>query len=204
MSSQPQRTVRVVVRQPQNEDGRHQEERTYENVLVDAAGRMHLYSDRPPEEAYAFGITLGPGENFEQAHKVKLVVPSERSITKDREDGLCIYCQVLLLPDAPEYAAHQPCMMLLVNNWDRCLLCKLINISIFREHPELKAKATAGEVDFRSTDTRVIVQSQKYDRFSGMVATVGDLLNSKINGAPIVWTTSKTLGKHSPLPEGKD
>lgn len=189
----PGRT-RVVVTQPRNQDGTQKETKIYEDVLVNPDGCMLLYSDRPPEDVFNFGLPLGPRESFVQVQDIRLTTPSERSITRDREDGLCIYCQLLLLPDAPEYAAHQPCMGLLIQNWDRCRLCTLINISIGRANPGWKAKYDAGLTDSASPDTRIWVRSKKSDRYSLMVATVGDHASHNVRGTPIVWTTNKNLG----------
>ncbi|KAK4031671.1 HET domain protein [Parachaetomium inaequale] len=159
---------------------------------------MHLYSDRPPEDVFNFGLPLGPRESFVQVRDVRLTAPSERSIIGDREDGLCIYCQLLLLPDAPEYAAHQPCMGLLIRNWDRCQLCTLINVSIGRANPDWKARYDAGLADVASPDTRIWVRSMKSDKYSLMVATVGDGPSPNVQGTPIVWATSKSLGTTFP------
>jgi hypothetical protein len=187
--------MRVVVTQPRNQDGTEEESRIYENVLVDPTGSILLHSDRPPEDVFNFGLPLGPRESFVQVQQARLTAPSERSITQDREDGLCIYCQLLLLPDAPEYSAHQPCMGLLIRNWDRCLLCKLINISIGRTNPDWKARYDAGLADVASPDTRIWVRSKKYDKYSLIIATGGgDHRFSNAPGTPIVWATSKNLG----------
>jgi hypothetical protein len=185
----------VVVKQPGNQDGTEEETRIYENVLIDPDGHMLLCSPRPPEDVLSFGLPLGPGEFFMQVRDVRLTTPSERGITRDREDGLCVYCQLLLLPDAPEYAAHQPCMGLLIRNWDRCLLCTLINVSIGRANPDWKARYEAGLMNIASPDTRIWIRSEKFTKYSLIVATVGDHpSHPNVRGTPIVWTTSKSLG----------
>ncbi|KAH6846943.1 HET domain protein [Chaetomium sp. MPI-CAGE-AT-0009] len=193
------RRMRVVVRQPPSQDGAEEETRIYQDVLVNSEGHMFLYSDRPPEDVFNFGLPIGPRESFAQVQQVHLTTPSERSITRDREDGLCIYCQLLLLPDAPEYAAHQPCMGLLIRNWERCQLCTLINVSIGLANPAWKARYEAGLADVASPDTRIWVRSKKYDKYSLVVATMGDQFldvpdSRNVLGKPIVWTTSNTLG----------
>ncbi|KAM7191943.1 HET domain protein [Naviculisporaceae sp. PSN 640] len=191
------RSLRVVVTgtSGEEEEGTQHERRTFENVLVDSGGYIYLYSPRPPQDTFKFGIPIGQDEWFRQVHRVRLTYPSERSITKDREqDGLCTYCQLLLLDDAPEYAAHQPCMGLLIRNWDRCQLCTLINVSIGQANPEWKAKYNSGDMDIASPDTRIWVQSKKFERHSLILATMGVEPNPTIRGTPIVWITSKSLG----------
>lgn len=190
-------SVRVVVaKRPQNDgDGNHQEPRKFENVFVSSDGHMFMYSPRPPQDAFKFGIPIGQDESFRQVHRFRLTLPSERDITKDREeDGLCTYCQLLLLDDAPEYAAHQPCIGLLIRNWDRCRLCTLINVSIGQANPQWKAKYNAGEVDIASPGTQIWVQSKKYERHSLILATMGVEPNPTIRGTPIEWATYKSLG----------
>lgn len=186
-------TTRVVVAQPRNEDGTEQEARTHENVLVGPDGSRYVISDRPPEEAFAFGLPLGPRESFMKVQRTRLTTPSERGITRDRGDGLCVYCQLLLLPDAPEYAAHQPCMGLLIRNWERCLLCRLINTSIGRANPDLRARFEAG-MDLGSAHTRIWVRSERFEKYSLMVAWMGDQESANIRGTPIVWATGGSLG----------
>jgi hypothetical protein len=193
----------VVVKQPRNQDGTEEETRIYEDVLINPDGTFNLFSLRPPEDVCNFGVPLGPREffKFQQARQVRLTTPSERSITRDRDDGLCTYCQLLLLPDAPEYAAHQPCMGLLIRNWKRCELCTWINVSIGDANPDWKAKYDDGlaESDIASPDTYIWVRSKKFDKYSLMVATVGDHPSpNDVRGTPIVWTTSKSLGTTFP------
>ncbi|KAK3291387.1 HET domain protein [Chaetomium fimeti] len=180
--------------QSQNHDGTQEETRIYEDVLVNPDGSFFLFSDRPPEDVFNFGLPIGPRESFMQVQEVRLTAPSERSITQDREDGLCIYCQLLLLPDAPEYTTHQPCMGLLIRNWDRCVLCRLINVSIGRANPAWKAQYEAGLADLSSPDTRIWAQNKKFDKYSLIVATLGGHSSKEVRGTPIVWTTSNKLG----------
>ncbi|KAM7199686.1 HET domain protein [Rhypophila sp. PSN 637] len=187
-------SVRVVVTRPKTQDGIEEERQTFENVLVDSNGLLSLFSQRPPEDVLKFGLPIGPDDGFQRVHRIRLTDPSERSITEDRADGLCRYCQLLLLEDAPEYAAHQPCMGLLIRNWDRCQLCQLINISIGRANPDWKARYEAGDMDIASPDTRIWVRSRRFERHSLMVATMGEEPDLGVQGIPIVWATSKSLG----------
>lgn len=193
MAPQIARTARVLVTPHQNEDGTQGETRTQENVIVDPDGNMYLYSSRPPQDVFAFGLPLGPRESFMQVQRTRLASPSERGITRDREDGLCAYCQLLLLPDAPEYAEHQPCMGLLIRNWERCLLCTLINTSIGRANSGLESRFGAG-LDLGSADTRIWVRSRKFERYSLIEAWMGDQTSANVRGAPIVWATRESLG----------
>ena len=190
--------ARVVVKHAPDENGTEEETRVYENVLINLDGTIDLFTDRPLEDFLIFGLPLGPREFFLQVRDIRLTVPSERSITRDREDGLCIYCQLLLLPDAPEFAAHQPCMGLLIRNWDRCQLCTLINISIGRANPDWKANYDGGLADVASLNARIWIRSRKSAKFSRMVATVGDHQSPDVRGTPIVWATSKGLGTTFP------
>lgn len=194
MAPQIAETRRVVLPRVRNQDGTQAETRTQDNVVVGPDGSMFLYSNRPPEDVFAFGLPLGSNESFMQMQRTRLTAPSERGITRDRDDGLCVYCQLLLLPDAPEYAEHQPCMGLLIQNWERCLLCTLINTSIGRANPGLKAKFDAG-MDLGSGDTRIWVRSERFERHSLMVAWMGDQRSANIRGTPIVWATGRSLGK---------
>ncbi|KAK4208927.1 HET domain protein [Rhypophila decipiens] len=187
-------SVRVVVTRPKSQDGTEEERQMFDNVLVNSGGLLALWSQRPPEDVFKFGLPIGPDEGFQRVHRIRLTDPSERRITKDREDGLCIYCQLLLLEDAPEYAAHQPCMGLLIRNWDRCQLCQLINISIGRANPDWKARYEAGDMDIASPDTRIWVRSRRIERHSLVVATMGEEPDLGVQGTPIVWATSKSLG----------
>ncbi|KAK4212769.1 heterokaryon incompatibility protein-domain-containing protein [Rhypophila decipiens] len=187
-------SVRVVVTRPKSQDGTEEERQTFDNVLVNSGGLLALWSQRPPEDVFKFGLPIGPDDGFQRVHRIRLTDPSERRITKDREDGLCIYCQLLLLEDAPEYAAHQPCMGLLIRNWDCCQLCQLINISIGRANPDWKARYEAGDMDIASPDTRIWVRSRRFERHSLVVATMGEEPDLGVQGTPIVWATSKSLG----------
>jgi hypothetical protein len=61
----PGRT-RVIVRQSQNHDGTQEETRIYEDVLVNPDGSYFLFSERPPEDIFSFGLPIGPRESFMQ------------------------------------------------------------------------------------------------------------------------------------------
>ena len=66
------------------------------------------------------------------------VAPSDRGITSTREDGLCVYCQLVLLPDTPQYLAHQPSFQLLYKSNETCELCRMITSSLGQGSPDLK------------------------------------------------------------------
>jgi hypothetical protein len=101
-------------------------------------------SQRPPEEVFIFGLNLDPDVEFLHSRQIHRVSPAERSITQPREDSLCIYCQLVLLPDAPQYAAHQPSFQLLIDSVDRCKLCKILVSSLSQGCPDLEEMYNSG------------------------------------------------------------
>ena len=124
--------TKVVVQSPENGDGTQPEQQTYDNVLACPNGGMKVDSDRPSEDVFPFGLPLSQNSEFVQRRQIYFVAPSERSITQTKADGLCIYCQLLLMTDVPQYAIHQRSFQLLLDSGQRRLLCKVITASLFK------------------------------------------------------------------------
>ena len=188
---------RVVVRPSRNE-GSPQPEQAYDDVFFGPNGEVLVHSMQPPEEVFLFGLNLNSHSQFVRGHRVNYVSPSERSITQAREDGLCIYCQLVLLPDAPPYAAHQPSFQSLLNSKDVCKLCLVITSGFSLGCPELQEMYNSGYpplYDIENRATTIRVESTKFDKHSRIIATCGNPSSSKFRGKAIIWTTTQRLGK---------
>jgi hypothetical protein len=195
---QASRPVRVVIRASTNEEDPQVEQRTYDNVLTGPDGEVFVYSQRPPEEVFLFGLYLDPDTEFVQDRQSHYVAPSERSIAQTREDGLCVYCQLVLLPDAPPYAAHQPSFQLLFESSEGCQLCMVITASLSQGCPDLQEMYNSGYAplyDPGNQATAITIESKRFDKHSQIVATCGNPKSSKCRGKPVVWTTNRLLGK---------
>ncbi|KAL4746955.1 heterokaryon incompatibility protein-domain-containing protein [Aspergillus terricola var. indicus] len=181
--------IRVRIAQPGGDQ-------IFDNVYVNEEGGIEVTSIRPPEEVFRFGLPIGASDSFQTQRTVRYIPPAERSITQTRDDGLCVYCQLLLLPDAPQHARHQPSLHLLIESAKRCNLCAFLNGSISMGSSELRQMWEARHPMLNEPRNSIItVESKKYDRYSQLVATVGNPAIARWQGRPVVWTTDNRLGK---------
>jgi hypothetical protein len=140
---------------------------------------MYVSSEQPPEEVFLFGLHLDPDAEFLRNRHIHYVKPAERSIAQPREDGLCIYCELLLLPDATQYAVQQPSFQLLLDSKERCQLCRVLTASLSQGCPDLQEMYNSGYAplyDRENYATGITVGSTKYEKHSQIVATCGNLV----------------------------
>jgi hypothetical protein len=194
----PRATTKVTALLAPTPENPQPQQKKYDDVLIDSDGTIQVYSSRSPEEVFLFGLTLDETSDFVRGTTVRPVSPADRGIEKARDDGLCIYCQLLLLPDPPKHTRHFPSLQLLVDSSETCQLCKLISLSLAMGSPELKQRYNDGDpslYDRGNMSTGMTIINTKFDRHSRIVADCGNPEVSKFKGRPLVWSTSRRLGE---------
>jgi len=194
----PRATTKVTVLQAPTPENPQPQQKKYDDVLIGTDGTIQVYSSRPPEEVFLFGLALDETADFVRGATVQPVSPADRGIEKARDDGLCIYCQLLLLPDPPKYTLHAPSLQLLVDSTRTCQLCELISLSLAIGSPELKQRYNDGDpslYDRGNMSTGIMIVNTKFDRHSRIIAECGKPGVSKFKGQPLAWSTSRRLGE---------
>jgi hypothetical protein len=106
-------------------------------VAVDKNGGMYVVSARNPAEVFLYGLGQDVGDQFMIKPDKILIGPESRGFTQTREDGLCKYCQLVLLVDAPATTQHDTNFAALLRSSETCNVCQVITSSFYRGTPEL-------------------------------------------------------------------
>lgn len=185
---------------PQPDMNRPQGEREQsadDRILKGPDSVLYVNSNRQPDEVFQFGLFPRHEDIVQPQNPIHYVKPEELSIIHPRQDGLCIYCQLLLHPDAPQHAAHYPSLQLLLDS-EGCTLCTAIKASLFQGCPKLGELYNAGYEPLQNRENYevgITVECTRFEKHFRLVATCGDPGTSKFRGKPLVWTTNQLLGE---------
>lgn len=191
-------SIRVRAILPSNSGNSEPQIKVFDDVFLSPDGHMYVMSNRTPEEVAIFGLAFDEHTSFVRRTTVTYIPPVERGIVETRKDGLCIFCQLILLPDPPEHTVHFPSFQLLMDAVGTCQLCSLISVAFGIACPELKQLYYDGYQplhDRNNTLTRITIETSRFDSYNTIVACCGDPRTSKFRGQPLVWSTSQRLGE---------
>ncbi|KAI1260552.1 heterokaryon incompatibility protein-domain-containing protein, partial [Xylariaceae sp. FL1019] len=159
-------------------------------------GDILLYSHKPPEEARIFGFRGADIEDlWASIEEEAPASPRDWGFTSTSEQGVCMYCQLMLHPDAPRVIAHQPNISALIAS--ECSICHWVEVSIVRGAPSIAERFHRGDpaiCDEKSTTCGVTIALLRKPIYTIAIATVGVRSHFAEHGVPLNLTTRTRLG----------
>jgi hypothetical protein len=158
-----------------------------------------VYSQKSVEEVFVFGLRGSDIQDIRpEPEDIDPASPEEWGFSSSTPEGICKYCQLMLHPDPPVLAQHQPNLQSLIKSGETCSTCKWLEVSIVKGSPSLVEEWQEGDpglCDEANTTRSLTVELSKDERFTSAICWVGDRSLYTNHGAPLTITAPSRLGK---------